>query len=286
MHLNEKISKVNRAFYLNRDALELQEAREVVKGEFENEEDHVFIYLPSYNRASFLAERSVPSVLRQSHRNFTLLIVGDCCNDESGLVASSTGDPRVFFINLPFRSYIFPDTAENRWYDGAVRASNIALMNVPKYAKWIARIDDDEVWREDHLAQSITFAKSRNCEFVSSGNIENYKQKQTVENMGLYVRSPYFYPEISKTDVRSPMLGCVSTWVYRSYLCRFQFNVDSWRSSHNRPHDLDFALRLYEAGVEIGHTQKIGVTTTPREDDDLIGISAYLATGNPPGKNK
>src|SRR3954451_5872363 len=60
----------------------------------------VTVIIPTYNWSSVLPY-SIGSVLRQSFRDFELLVVGDGCTDDSEKVVSAIDDPRVRWINLP-----------------------------------------------------------------------------------------------------------------------------------------------------------------------------------------
>ena len=61
------------------------------------------IILPTYNRSKMLKERSIPSILRQTYKNFRLIIIGDCCTDDTRKVVESFNDSRIFFIIFCFK---------------------------------------------------------------------------------------------------------------------------------------------------------------------------------------
>ena len=55
----------------------------------------VTVVIPSYNHARFLQQR-VNSVLRQTYKDFELIILDDCSSDESRSILSSyAADPRI-----------------------------------------------------------------------------------------------------------------------------------------------------------------------------------------------
>jgi glycosyltransferase involved in cell wall biosynthesis len=60
----------------------------------------VTVIIATYNWSSVL-RYAIGSVLRQTFRDFELLVVGDACTDDSEAVVASFGDPRVRWINLP-----------------------------------------------------------------------------------------------------------------------------------------------------------------------------------------
>ena len=68
------------------------------------------------------------------------------------------------------------ETIENHWFAGPVNAINKGLEKAT--GDWIARIDDDDLWTNDHLKSLLFFAIKNDLEFVSSAHIEyRYKKK-------------------------------------------------------------------------------------------------------------
>ncbi|HEX7530939.1 MAG TPA: glycosyltransferase, partial [Pyrinomonadaceae bacterium] len=60
----------------------------------------VTVIIPTYNWSTVLPY-SVGSVLKQTFRDFEVLVVGDGCTDDSESVIKAIGDDRVRWINLP-----------------------------------------------------------------------------------------------------------------------------------------------------------------------------------------
>lgn len=63
----------------------------------------VTVITATYNRSEVL-HYAVRSVLRQTFRDYEMLVVGDACTDDSEQVVNAFGDPRVRWINLPKRT--------------------------------------------------------------------------------------------------------------------------------------------------------------------------------------
>src|SRR5579862_1551294 len=63
----------------------------------------ISITCPTFNRGRLFVERTLPSVLNQSYRNFQLIVVGDHCTDDTAERMAEVRDSRVHFINLPVR---------------------------------------------------------------------------------------------------------------------------------------------------------------------------------------
>ena len=240
-----------------------------------NKEPLISICLPTYNRSKLLMERSVPSVLNQTYKNFELIIIGDHCTDNTEKIISDIKDPRIRFYNLPTRGYRYPPTAENHWFAGPVIANNKALDMVK--GKWIARIDDDDIWTPDHLEILLEFAQNGNYEFVSAQYIEErYNQRRVVD--GEIADGPYFNPKSHSKINSGPKLGGVQTWFYRSYLHFFKYNINCWRKSWNRVNDIDLEYRIYKAGTRIGFLEKVVGYILPRPGEETVGLEAYKST--------
>ena len=220
----------------------------------------VSVYIPTYNRGDILMERAVPSVLAQTYKNLELIIVGDCCTDNTEELVSRIDDPRVRFYNLTERKYRYPSTAENHWLAGPVVPSNKALELVR--GMWIARIDDDDTWTEDHIEVLLRFAQEAGHEFVSAAYVEERHGKQKIVN------------EAGKI----PRIGGTQTWLYRSYLRSFRYNINCWRKSWNRVNDTDLKDRFFRAGVRMGFLDKVVAHVLPRPGEDTIGLEAYRRT--------
>jgi glycosyltransferase involved in cell wall biosynthesis len=227
-----------------------------------DEDPLISVYVPTYNRAEILMERAVPTVLAQTYRNFEFIIVGDHCTDKTEEYVSKINDYRFRFYNIAKRGYRYPPTAENHWLAGPVVAANTALNMVQ--GKWIARLDDDDIWTEDHLEILLRFAQQGGHEFVSSSYIAERNGEKTIID--------------AKDEV--PRIGGTQTWLYRSYLRFFKYNINCWRKTWNRVNDTDLQERIGKAGVRIGFIDKVTCKIIPRPGETTIGIDAYRETAD------
>lgn len=232
----------------------------------------VSVYIPTYNRAQLLAERSIPSILAQTYRHFELIVVGDSCTDSTAEVVARFKDPRIRFFNLPKRSYRYPPTAENHWLAGPVVPANEALRLVQ--GRWIARLDDDDTWDPLHLETSLEFARKGGYEFVSALFVEERDGTRRVVD-GFHAASSYYTRRDGESGEGSPKLGPTQTWVYRSYLSLFRYNIDCWRKEWNRVNDIDLSVRMYKAGVRMGFLDRVSAYVLPRPGEQTVGFDAY-----------
>ena len=109
----------------------------------------VTVRIATYNRASILVERTLPTVLAQSYANLEVLIVGDHCTDDTAERLARVGDPRVRFVNLPERGR-YPEAPWARWMVAGAAPMNHAL-GIAR-GEWIAPLDDDDEFTPDHVA--------------------------------------------------------------------------------------------------------------------------------------
>ncbi len=246
-------------FYIT-ESIKLRIAR--AKYDHLYEKDHerplISVYVPTYNRGQILFERAVASVLSQTYDNFELIIIGDHCTDNTMELVSKIGDYRIRYYNIPKRGYRYPPTAENHWLAGPVVAANVALGMVK--GQWIARLDDDDIWTADHLEVLLRFAQEGNYEFVSASYIaERFGEKIVVD---------------VKDD--NPRIGGTQTWLYRSYLRFFKYNINCWRKKWNKVNDTDIQQRIYDAGVRMGFIDKVVAYILPRPSETTVGLDAYI----------
>jgi len=102
---------------------------------------HVTIIMTAYKTADFIGD-AVRSVLLQTHQNFTLIIVDDCCPENSGAIAlaAAAGDARV----LVYRA------SQN---NGTYWAKNWAMARTS--SPFICFHDSDDISHPDRLALQL-----------------------------------------------------------------------------------------------------------------------------------
>ena len=60
----------------------------------------VSILLPTFNRSKLLKERAIKTVLKQSYKNFELIIVDDGSTDKTRQVVKKIKDKRIVYFNI------------------------------------------------------------------------------------------------------------------------------------------------------------------------------------------
>ncbi len=218
----------------------------------------VTIAIPTYNRGKLLVERTLPSIFSQTYKNIEVLVVGDCCPDDTPELLAKTGDPRLRFINLTERTK-YPKDPASRWFIAGQGPQNKG-MELAR-GKWIAYFDDDDIMTSDHVESLLRFAQRGNHEFVAGLYEEEREGRKTVVGH----KSPNF-----------PEFGGHGTSLYRTYLRCFKYNWHSWRKAYNRPGDIDRQLRMQEAGVRMELLEKVVSYVVPRPGLTTIGLAARM----------
>jgi glycosyltransferase involved in cell wall biosynthesis len=217
----------------------------------------VSVMIPTYNRGQLLVERTLPSIFAQTYQNLEVVIVGDCCTDNTSELLAQIKDPRVRFFNLPQRGK-YPEDVSCHWFVAGTKPTNKALRLIR--GKWIAWLDDDDVFTPDHIETLLRFAQKGKYEFVAG----LYEEERNGQRIVVGYRSDE-YPEY----------GGHSTWMYRSYLRFFRYNINSWRKSWNRPADIDLQLRMHAAGVMMGASENVVTYVLPRPGLSTVGLAAH-----------
>jgi glycosyltransferase involved in cell wall biosynthesis len=254
---NKIFSEINQIRYLIYEKFLLNLNRKKLENILLNKNPQIDIILPTYNRSEMLLKRSIPSILKQTYKNFRLIIIGDKCSDNSEQVIKSFNDKRIYFENLKNRNKRYPETVENHWFAGPVVAINRGLELIT--GDWITRIDDDDIWTENHLEKLLECVQKNKAEFVSSSYTTVINNIETIK-------------DFSKV---TPPIGGVQTWLYVSYLNFFKSNINCWRKSWNRVNDLDLADRMFRAGVKIVYLPISTCIIKHRPNESEIGLTAY-----------
>jgi len=197
----------------------------------------ISVQISTYNRSKILTGRSIPSVLRQTYQNFEIVVVGDHCTDDTEKLIKKMNDERIKFFNLPERG-AYPKNPIDRWRVAGSVPSNKSLEMCA--GQWIAPLDDDDEFSEDHLEVLLNFALENDFELVY-GVVEMEKNKGEWIKKGSY---PLKSGEICHLSV-----------LYHSKLKFFKHDVHAWKNEE--PADWNLWRRMKEAGVRTGFIDKI-----------------------------
>ena len=195
---------------------------------FKNRRPLVSVPIATYNAAALLVERAIASVLAQTYGHWEVVVVGDGCTDDTAARMEQLGDPRIRFVNLPFRT-VYPDEAQDRWSVSGAAPWNRALELCT--GDWIAPLDDDDEFLPDHIEILLDLALDRRAEFAYGG----------LETIG-FPDDPYLFSF-------PPAWGSVNMQaaIYLRALGFFECDTRSWVV--DEPTDWNLIRRMRDAGV-------------------------------------
>lgn len=96
----------------------------------------ISVVIPLYNKQLSI-KSTIQSVLNQTYRDFEIIVVNDGSTDDSAKVVESISDNRVHIVSQSNQGV---SAARNR---GITEANN----------EWIAFLDGDDLWKENHLEE-------------------------------------------------------------------------------------------------------------------------------------
>jgi hypothetical protein len=130
---------------------------------WEDPEPLISVTVATLGRPRELIERSLPSILGQSHNRIEVIVVGDDAGPETADAVASIDDDRISFTELgPGLSWT--EDPRKQWLVGATRPRN-AAVRMAKGA-WIVQFDDDDEMRFDCLSTLLELARSERAEAV------------------------------------------------------------------------------------------------------------------------
>jgi hypothetical protein len=145
------------------DAFENARTTDAYQLAFDQEDPLVSVCVATYNRGELLVERCLRSILSQDYQNLEVIVVGDCCSDDTSERIGRISDPRLSFVNLPERG-IYPTKAEWRWMVAGTTPLNHALRLAR--GQFITHLDDDDEYATNRIRSLVDFSQKQRAEFV------------------------------------------------------------------------------------------------------------------------
>jgi glycosyltransferase involved in cell wall biosynthesis len=142
-----------------RRAFAAERKRKRYRSAFHGPDPLVTVCIATADRAEVLAERALASMVRQTYKKLQVVIVGDCCEDNTADVVASFRDRRFEFHNLPVRGP-YPRPGRPRQRVAGTYPMNEALRRAT--GLFITHLDEDDTF-EDHRIETL-LAAIRNTE--------------------------------------------------------------------------------------------------------------------------
>jgi len=172
----------------------------------------VSIITPSYNSSKFIND-CVNSVFSQTYKNWEMIIVDDCSEDNSKEIISelSTKDKRINPIFLEKNV-------------GAAEARNIAIRQ--SKGKYVAFLDSDDLWNPKKLEKQLYFMNKNEIVF-------SYTNYQLMSENGEDLSNFILAPEKMTYDsyLKNTIIGCLTVIIDREK--SGEFEMPNICSSHD-----------------------------------------------------
>ncbi|HMS66232.1 MAG TPA: glycosyltransferase family 2 protein [Ignavibacteria bacterium] len=189
----------------------------------------VSIVIPTKNRSELL-KRSIESVLLQTFQKWEIIVVDDSSIDNTGNVMTDymKADPRIKYFRIPKCSS-----------EGISEYLNFGITQ--SKGKYIARLDDDDIWcNRDKLRMQVDFFDS-NTEYVLTGG-------------GVIMVDPkgrelfrFFKNETDENIRRKALLACPMEHTTVMFRKDAALKTECY-GNYKVAEDWDFFLRLGNAG--------------------------------------
>ncbi len=156
----------------------------------------ISVITPAYNAENFIHE-TIESVLKQSYKNWEMIIVDDCSKDRTREIVKKyvEKDSRIKLFQLETNS-------------GSAVARNTAMKNAS--GKYIAFLDSDDLWYPEKLEKQLQFMQEKNIAFSFTKYIR-MEEDGTLRNAISKAPASVGYHDLMKHCV----IGCLTVMVDR-----------------------------------------------------------------------
>ncbi len=165
------------------------------------------VVIAVYNKEGYIG-KTLESVLKQTYRNFEVVVVNDGSKDKSEEVILSFDDDRIKY---------FPQ--ENL---GAGAARNAAIAKATK--PWIALLDADDIWYPDYLDEQVRLIEKFPGERVFATNSRINKEGKFIDrNYSFSLPKEDTVFNFFEASLRDSLLNSSLTVVHRDVLSEVNY---------------------------------------------------------------
>lgn len=150
----------------------------------------VSVVMPVHNSSKFV-RGSIESVINQTFRDWELILVDDCSDDDSLKIIErfARSDHRIKVIALSKNS-------------GAAVARNTAIEAAR--GRYIAFLDSDDLWFPEKLSKQLLFMNEKQASF-------SFSAYEVIDESGAFVREIGVPGEVTYSDLlKTCVIGCLT----------------------------------------------------------------------------
>lgn len=192
--------------------------------------DLVSVVIPTHDRLSLLMERSLPSVLQQTHKNLDIHVVGDGHTPGARAAIAGLDDDRLRYTELPKQP--LPADPEAAWCVLGLDARNHGFDTAK--GSFIAGLDDDDEWLPYTVELLLKELKAGDYDLVY-GRSQRFNHDGTVGWHGVWPPMHFAY--------------CEGAWLAKHDL---GYRLDPDCVKRGLPEDGDKIDRMVAGGVKFG----------------------------------
>ncbi|OOG70512.1 glycosyltransferase family 2 protein [Algoriphagus sp. A40] len=172
----------------------------------------VSIITATYN-SSHLLKYAIQSVLDSEFQDWELIVVGDCCTDDTEEVVKRFADPRISFFNLEKNS------------GQQAKPNNFGLEKAK--GKYLAFLNQDDLFFPDHLSKCVEEIESTGADFLIIPGIKILSSKQDDFESGNYgVQLCSVHPD---GKFSTNVFSVASTWFLKNKSAQI---LGLWKMEH------------------------------------------------------
>ena len=189
----------------------------------------VSIIMNCHNGEKYLKE-SIKSVLVQNYKNWELIFLNNCSNDNSKKIFKKFNDKRLKYF-------------ETRSFQNLYEARNLAIKKVK--GKFIGFLDTDDLWEKEKLKYQIDLINKKKFKII-------YSNYYTLKNKKKFKTFDFFLPSGKITDnlVKKYFIGILTLLIEKKIFIHYKFN-----KKYNIIGDFDLLMKL-STKYNIGAIQK------------------------------
>jgi glycosyltransferase involved in cell wall biosynthesis len=161
----------------------------------------VSIIVATYN-SSHVLSYAIRSVLESTFQDWEMIVIGDCCTDDTEEVIHGFEESRISFQNLKKNS------------GQQATPTNVALQKVK--GKYIAFLNQDDLYFSDHLMRCVKEIEGSNADFLVTPAVKIAPSDSNQIYSGSYQAEMY---AVHPNEKLSPIIFSIaSTWFVRKTL--------------------------------------------------------------------
>lgn len=201
----------------------------------------VSIITATYN-SSHLLKFAIRSVLDSDFQNWEMIVVGDCCTDDTSEVVHEFQDPRITFYNLEKNS-------------GQQAAPNNYGLKKAK-GKYLSFLNQDDLFFPDHISRSLEEIECSGADFLIIPGIKILRSKREEFEAGKYaVQLNSIHPD---GKFSTNVFSVASTWFLKKKTAE---KLGQWKMEKDLyvTPSQEWIFRGYLAGIRFHFPSRVGI---------------------------